>query len=292
VLLETAHQKHFKGLIAPTGTAALAMVREVKPAAVTLDIHLPDLDGWQVLSRLKRDLAVRHIPVQIITVDEGAKFVEKQGALACLTKSDQQEALNRAFEQLRQFVDRPMKNLLLVEQDEAQRNSILELIGNSDVRTIAVGTAQDALVALRSERFDCVIVPPALPDMTCGQLLEEMARESRSGRLPVILYAMEDLPPQEDARLKSLPGTLLVKSVRSPERLLDETSLCLHRNTATLPERQRRILEGLHESALAGKKALIVDDDIRNIFAMTSMLERFKMSVISAEAARRRWTTC
>jgi HAMP domain-containing protein/signal transduction histidine kinase/CheY-like chemotaxis protein len=286
VLLEMARQKGFKALIASSGAVALSMVREFKPAAVTLDIHLPDMDGWQVLSRLKRDLAVRHIPVHVISVDEDLKPAGAQGALACLTKSEQQEALTRAFDHLREFVDRPVRNLLLVEHDEAQRNQLSDLIGNGDVRTIAVATAQDALGALRAVQFDCVIVPPALPDMSCVQLLEEMAKESRAVRLPVILYSARNLPPDEDARLKALPETLLLKNVRSPERLLDEASLMLHRNTAKLPERQRRILEGLHESALVGKKALLVDDDIRNIFAMTSMLERFKMSVISAESGK------
>ncbi|MEO8429044.1 MAG: response regulator, partial [Verrucomicrobiota bacterium] len=283
ILLATAHEKGFKGLIAPHGAAALAMAREAKPAAITLDIHLPDMDGWQVLNRLKVDLATRHIPIQVISVDEAVKSGRTQGALNCFKKPEQQQALNAAFDELRTFVERPVKSLLLVEDDESQRCNISELIGNGDVRTTAVTTGEAALTALRTERFDCMILDPKLPDMSGVQLLEEIRKETWARHLPVIIYSSKDIPKHEDTQLTNLARTILLKTVRSPERLLDETALLLHRDTAKLTLNQRRMLETLHESALDGKKALLVDDDIRNIFAMTSMLERFKMNVVSAE---------
>jgi CheY-like chemotaxis protein len=173
--------------------------------------------------------------------------------------------------------------LLLVESDLVQRQQLTELIGNGDVDTTAVGTGEEALGAIRGQHFDCMILTPTLSDMSGGQLLEAIGRESGTRPLPVVFYTAEDSPSEESLEIGTLADTILLKNVHSPAQLLDETSLLLHRNTATLPERQRRMLETLHESALVGKKTLLVDDDIRNIFAMTSMLERFQMKVVSAE---------
>jgi HAMP domain-containing protein/signal transduction histidine kinase/CheY-like chemotaxis protein len=282
ILLEMAHTKGFKGIVVPAGSAAIAMARELKPDAITLDLHLPDLDGWRVLDRLKMDWGTRHIPVQIISVDEKQGSELSRGALSYITKTDRKETLEQAFDELKSFTGRTVKNLLVVEDDEIQRASITDLIGNGDVKTTLVGSGREALDALSQQQFDCMVLDLGLPDMSGVQLLEEIKKEGAK-KLPVIIYTAKDLLDEEATRLKELAETIVVKDARSPERLLDETALFLHRNVARLPERQRRMLEFLHHGVLEGKKVLLVDDDIRNIFAMTSVLERFKMHVVSAE---------
>ncbi len=282
ILLEMAHGKGFKGIVVPAGSAAIAMARELKPDAITLDLHLPDLDGWRVLDRLKMDWATRHIPVQVISVDEKQGQELARGALSFVTKSEKKETLEQAFDELKNFTGRPVKNLLVVEDDEIQRMSITDLIGNGDVKTTMVGSGREALDALSQQHFDCMVLDLGLPDMPGVQLLEEIKKEG-ARKLPVIIYTAKDLLEEEESKLKQLAETIVVKDARSPERLLDETALFLHRNVARLPERQRRMLEFLHHGVLEGKKVLLVDDDIRNIFAMTSVLERFKMNVVSAE---------
>jgi HAMP domain-containing protein/signal transduction histidine kinase/CheY-like chemotaxis protein len=283
VLLEMAHDREFKAVVAQRGSAALAMARELKPDAITLDIHLPDFDGWRVLDRLKVDLATRHIPVQIITVEEDNEPALTQGALGYLVKSQNKETLREAFSELKGFVERPMRNLLLIEDDEIQQMTIRDLIGNGDVKTTVVASGKDALEALHNSKFDCMVLDLGLPDMSGVELLEKIKNEPQSRSTPIIIYTARDLLHEEEIRLRRLAENIVLKDVRSPERLLDETALLLHRNAAKLPERQRKMLESLHQGVLEGKKVLLVDDDIRNIFAMTSVLERFKMNVISAE---------
>jgi CheY-like chemotaxis protein len=281
-----AHEKGFKGVVAPRGSAGLAMARELKPDAITLDVHLPDFDGWRVLDRLKVDLATRHIPIQVISVDENTEPALTQGTLGYLRKSEKTETLSAAFDGLKEFIERPVKNLLLVEDDEIQSTSIRELIGNGDVKTTVVATGKDALAELQNKKYDCMVLDLGLPDMSGVELIEQIKQQSQSKSLPIVVYTAKDLLAEEETRLKALAESVLIKDVRSPERLLDETALHLHRNAAKLPERQRKMLEGLHHAVLEGKKVLLVDDDIRNIFAMTSVLERFKMHVVSAENGR------
>ena len=283
VLVEAAREKGFKALVSARGAAALAMARELKPDAITLDIHLPDCDGWRVLDRLKIDLATRHIPIQIITVDPDQHPALTRGALSYLTKSDQREPVEKAFDELKKFIERPIKNLLVVDDDDVQRTNIAELIGNGDVQTTAVASGHDALASIQSEKFDCVILDLGLPDMSGVELIDQIKKLDDSRRLPVIVYTANDIPNEERARLKKVADRIVVKDAGSPERLVDETALLLHRKAASLPERQRKMIEKLYESVLDGKRVLLVDDDIRNIFAMTSVLERFGMQVLSAE---------
>jgi HAMP domain-containing protein/signal transduction histidine kinase/DNA-binding response OmpR family regulator len=282
-LLDLAHQKGFKGVISARGITALVLAQEIKPDAITLDLHLPDGDGWRVMDRLKVDLATRHIPVQIISVDDNPHPVLSRGALGFVKKTQDKEPLDQALDELKSFVERPMKNLLLVEDDEVQRNSITDLIGNGDVHTIVATTGQEALAALEGTCIDCVVLDLGLPDTSGLELLEQIKRDPKCRRIPIIVYTAQDLPPEVEARVRQLAEKVLIKDPRSPERLLDETALLLHRNATKLPDRQRRILEDLHHGVLEGKKVLLVDDDIRNIFALTSVLERFKMTVLSAE---------
>ena len=283
LLLELAHENGFKGVIAQKGGSALEMAHELQPSAVTLDLHLPDLDGWQVLDRLKMDLKTRHIPVQIITVEEDKAPRLCQRTLGFISKSANRTDLARALARLKEFAVTSVRNLLVVEDDAAQTLQIRETIGNGDVKTKVVTTAKEALEALQSERFDCMVLDLILPDMPGAELLQQVKSSSDSRSLPVIVYTGKDLAAEEVTKLKCLADSILVKDPQSPERLLDQTALLLHRSVLRLPERQRKMLEAFHQGVLDGRKVLLVDDDIRNIFAMTSILERFKMRPISAE---------
>src|SRR5439155_22537603 len=177
-----------------------------------------------------------------------------QGALAYLTKSERKESLTDAFEHLKAFIERPIRNLLLVEDDDTQREAIADLIGNGDVKTTSVGTGQDALSAIALEKFDCMVLDLGLPDMSGVALLEQIKNGEATRSIPIVVYTARDLPKEEETKLRDLAESILIKDVRSPERLLDETALLLHRNASKLPERQRRILEALHHAVLESKK--------------------------------------
>lgn len=288
ILLDLSREQGFKALVATRGDVGLAMAREYKPAAIMLDIRLPVMDGWTVLDRLKHDPSTRHIPIHIMTVEEGQQRSLQQGAIAYLQKPISSEALSQALSDIKRFVERPVKKLLVVEDDEIQRQSIVDLIGNSDVASTAVGTGAAALEALKSERFDCIVLDLGLPDMNGLELIEQIKKQPNLGYLPIIVYTGKQLTLQEETLLRRISDTIIVKDVRSPERLLDETALFLHRVQANLPAPKRLMLEQLQQNdpILANKKVLIVDDDVRNIFALTSLLEHYQMQILYAENGR------
>jgi HAMP domain-containing protein/CheY-like chemotaxis protein/signal transduction histidine kinase len=288
ILLDMCREQGFKGLVATRSEMGLAMAHEFSPDAIMLDVRLPDMDGWTVLDRLKHDSTTRHIPVHMMSIEEGQQRSLQLGAIAFLQKPASSEALSQALSEIKGFVERPVKNLLVVEDDETQRHSVVELIGNSDVSTTAVGTGAEALEALQSGRFDCIVLDLGLPDMSGLELIEQIKQNPNLGYLPIIIYTGKELAPQEATELRRLSDTIIVKDVRSPERLLDETALFLHRVQANLPEPQRLMLEQLQQTdpVLSNKKVLIIDDDVRNIFALTSMLEQHQMQVLYAENGR------
>ncbi|WP_045234103.1 response regulator, partial [Deinococcus pimensis] len=288
VLLDLARERGFKGLVATRGDAALTLAAQYRPTAITLDLHLPDTSGWSVLDRLKHDGATRHIPVHIISSDEESLLGRKLGALDFLTKSPDRDALHRAFGKIDDFLARRVKNLLVVEDDTDQRRSIVELIGNGDVKTTPVTTGQEALAAMRATAFDCVVLDLKLPDMSGFDLIKEMQKDPALRALPIIVYTAADLTRSQETQLRRVAKSIIVKDVRSPERLLDEVTLFLHRVEANLPEPQRQLIESVRKNdpQLAGKRVLVVDDDIRNIFALTAVLERHGMQVYTAENGR------
>ncbi|MGB3266393.1 MAG: HAMP domain-containing protein [Microcoleus sp.] len=288
ILVDMAQEQGFKALVALRSDIGLAMAREFKPTAIMLDLNLPVMDGWTVLDRLKHDPTTRHIPVHIVSVEEGRQRSLQLGAIAYLQKPVSHEALSKALTDIKGFVERPVKNLLVVEDNETQRLSIVDLIGNHDVSTTAVGSGAEALETLNSGHFDCIVLDLGLPDMTGFELIEQIKQEPSLKNLPIIVYTGKELTRAEETQLKRMAETIIVKDVRSPERLLDETALFLHRVQANLPQAKRQMLEQLYQtdSTLAGKKVLIVDDDVRNIFALTSMLERHLMQIVFAENGR------
>ncbi|PMB48518.1 hybrid sensor histidine kinase/response regulator, partial [Fischerella thermalis CCMEE 5330] len=285
ILLDMVRQNEFKGIVAHSGNTGLALAQQYQPSAIILDIRLPGMDGWAVLDRLKHDANTRHIPVHVMTVEEGKQRSLQQGAIAYLQKPISSETLHQAITKIKGFVERRVKNLLVVEDDENQRQSIVDLIGNTDVGTTAVSTASEALQAIGNGQFDCVVLDLGLPDMNGFELIEQIKQSPNGEALPIIVYTARELTRAEDVQLRRIAETIIVKDVRSPERLLDETALFLHRVQADLPAPKRQILEQLQNSdfQLAGKKVLIIDDDVRNIFALTSMLERYQMQIFYAE---------
>jgi HAMP domain-containing protein/CheY-like chemotaxis protein/signal transduction histidine kinase len=286
ILLDMAHEKGFRGLVATRGETGLALAKRFRPDAVTLDIALPDMEGWTVLDRLKHEKATRHIPVHIISGDETGNRGLRLGAFASLEKPVTKDALDDAFAKIRGFVERSNKSLLVVEDNEQQRSAITELIGEGDVEITAVGSGEEALQVLRERHFDCMVLDLGLPDMSGFEFIERMKSDQNIGEIPIVVYTGRELTKKEETELKRMAEAIIIKDVRSPDRLLDETALFLHRVEANLPEHKRQLLEQLHESdpVLAGKTALIVDDDMRNIYALTSLLERHKMRVLYAES--------
>ncbi len=289
ILLRAARDKGFKGIVAARGDDGLKLAGEFKPTAITLDLHLPDMDGWVVLERLKRNPDTRHIPVEIISVEDNRPRGLRYGAFEYLVKPVTVESLRKALADVNKFVEREVKDLLVADGDEQHRNNVLDLIGSGDdVRIKAVASGKDALAALKEKRYDCIVLDLNLPDIPVADLFEAIQGLDLTRDVPVIVYGMDELSQQEREGLKSLVLKGIVKEVRTPERLFDETALFLHRVMSKLPEERRQMLEKLYLSAdsLAGKKVLVVDDDVRNIFALTAVLERHKMAVLSAENGR------
>ncbi|MBH8551243.1 response regulator [Nostocaceae cyanobacterium CENA357] len=288
ILLEMARQQDFKVIVALQSKQGLALAQHFKPDAITLDIHMPEMDGWTMLDRLKHDPETRHIPVHIFSVDDREQRGLQLGAITYLQKPVSPEILTQVFTDIKGFIERKVRNLLVIEDDPVQAQSIIELIGNNDVQSTAVGTGAEALLILKSQRFDCIVLDLGLPDMSGLELIEQIKQEPSLLKLPIIIYTGKELTRQEDTQLRGLAETIIIKNVRSPERLLDETALFLHRVQANLPQPKRQILEQLHQTdpVLTNRKILIVDDDLRNIFALTSFLESYQMEVLFAENGR------
>jgi CheY-like chemotaxis protein len=288
VLCDLAHDKGLKVLVAMRGAEALALAREYKPSAVSLDVFLPDMLGWTVLNHLKQDPATRHIPVQMLTLDEDRHHGLARGAFAFVTKPTTPEAIEQALSRIKEYASPRRKRLLVVEDNPAEQLSIRELLGYDDIDVRAVGSGSDALNAMKDENFDCVVLDLRLPDMSGFDVLEQVRDTPTLSDLPVVVFTGKELTPEEDARLHTLARSVVVKGVESPERLLDETALFLHRIVSELPVEKQRMLDRLHRSdeALVGRKVLIVDDDVRNIFALSSVLERRGMKVLTAGTGR------
>jgi len=287
-LLDFAREKNFKGIVTHRGDSALSLARDFQPAAILLDIDLPDIDGLTVLERLKRDPGTRHIPVHVMSAMRERERSLRSGAISYINKPVSREMLQEEFTRIQKFLMGGKRSLLVVEDDMAQRESIIGLIGDSDVRIVTVETGAAAMEALAGQHFDCMVLDLTLPDISGFDLLDQIGKQPLLRDLPIVIYTAAELGRKEVTKLKRYAKTIVMKDARSPERLLDETALFLHRSHASLPDLQRRILEEIHaaDGGLAGRKVLIVDDDLRNIFALSSLLERQQMQVLFAENGR------
>ena len=288
MLCDLAHDNGFKVLVATRGAEALALAHEFHPTAISLDVFLPDMLGWTVLNHFKQDPRTRHIPVQMLTLDEDRQHGLARGAFSYLIKPATSEQLKSAFARMKEYTAPRRKRLLVVEDNPAEQLSIRELLGYEDIDVEIASSGSQALAAIDERPFDCVVLDLRLPDMSGFEILERFRDTPSLSDLPVVVFTGKDLSPEEDARLRLLARSVVVKGVESPERLLDETALFVHRVVTDLPPEKRKMLDLLHHSdeALVGKKVLVVDDDVRNIFALSSVLERRGMTVLTAGTGR------
>ena len=288
ILLELSRQQGFKGIVALSGDVGLACAQEYKPDAILLDICLPGMNGWTVMDRIKHDPNLRHIPVHITSVDDVRQRSLRSGAFSFLQKPADEDKLSEVFDRIKKFQKKGLKQLLILEDDETQRDALIELIGNGDVKVTAVEKAQQALTKLKSKQFDCMVMDLMLPDMDGFELIERIKTMPQLINLPIIIYTGKELTKTEYTKLHSVAETVIVKDVGSPERLLDETALFLHRVETKLPDSKRKMLQQVHENdpTLHARKVLIVDDDVRNIYALSTILEGHDTNTLYAESGK------
>jgi len=284
ILVDLARDKGFKALLAMRGDDALNLAKQYQPTAVSLDVFLPDMLGWNVLSQLKQNPLTRHIPVQIVSLDEDRQHGLARGAFAFVNKPTTREGIDEALSRIKEFAEPRKKRLLIVEDNATEQMSIRELLGHDDIEIANAATGSEALNALQQHPADCVVLDLRLPDMSGFEVLERMRADAGLADIPVVVFTGRELSAEEDAQLHTMARSIVVKGVESPERLLNETALFLHRVITDLPPEKQHMLERLNSSDedLVGRTVLLVDDDPRNIFALSSALERRGMNVLTA----------
>jgi CheY-like chemotaxis protein/two-component sensor histidine kinase len=275
ILYDLAHELNFQCLIASTGEEALAAAAQFLPHAVILDIGLPDHSGLTVLDRMKHDARTRHIPVHVVSAGDYAQTALSLGAVGYMLKPVKRDQLAEALQSLESRLSQRMRRVLVVEDDPVQRESLQKLLGSQEVETVGAGSASDCLHELRQSTFDCMVLDLSLPDASGYSLLETLSREDAYSFPPVIVYTGRDLSVDEEQRLRRYSKSIIIKGAKSPERLLDEVTLFLHQVVSDLPAEQQRMLERARsrDAALEGRRILVVEDDVRNVFALTSILE-------------------
>ena len=285
ILYDFCRERYFQCVVSHEGVLGFDLAIKYRPAAIILDRNLPDIPGLKVLNMLKECPAPRHIPVHIMSVEDRPDNAFDLGAIGYLTKPVQEEDLDRTFIQIKGMIDKRVKDLLVVEDDPVLRASIVELIGNGDVKASSVGTGAEALEALRTGAYDCVVLDLRLPDMTGFELLKAMEKDDQIAAPPVIVYTGKELSREEEQALRKYAESIIVKGVSSEERLLDETALFLHRTVQNLPENKQEMLARLHDRdhIFKGKRILLVDDDMRNVFALSGILQEREIVVFKAE---------
>jgi len=283
ILVDMAHSNNLKAVVALRGATALSLAREFKPGAVTLDIALPDMVGWTILDRLKHDPATRHIPVHVISGDDNRRRGLALGAMTYLQKSVGSGSIDEAFRAIQHSMDRGIKKLLVVGEG-AHRDDLKSAIGGEDIQIITATRGEEALFLLEKERADAIVLDMHLQDMSVLHFMQEVHKE---GKPPIILFD-DKMNNGDEVDLSEVSQSGIIRHASSLERLLDETVLMLHRPESALSERQRQILAEMrkNDSALADKKVLVIDDDLRNIFALTSLLEHHDIKVLHAENGR------
>ena len=274
IVRDLAREVGFQCLVAGTAEEALDLAKTYKPSAVVLDVGLPDQSGLTVLDRLKRDDATRHIPIHVISGADHSQTALSLGAVGYLVKPVKREELSDVLGTLEAKLTTTMRRVLIVEDDKVQREAVASLLGSRDVKTVGVGTAAECLELLKTETFDCMVLDLTLPDASGFSLLETLS-EGGQAFPPVIVYTGHDLSPDDEQRLRRYSNSIIIKGAKSPERLLDEVSLFLHQVVADLPPEQQKMIQKARnrDAVLEGRRILIVEDDIRNVYSLTSVLE-------------------
>ncbi|WP_429001386.1 response regulator [Xanthomonas arboricola] len=287
-LVDLAHELDFDCVVAPSAEEALRLAAELRPSGILLDIGLPDASGLSVLERLKRDPATRHIPVHVVSALERSQIALELGAVGYLIKPATRELLAGAIRQLEDTNARAVRRLLIVEDDSALRANLELLLARDQLEIIAVGSIAEAMQQLAGSTFDCMVTDLALPDGSGYDLLERMAGNDAVAFPPVIVYTGRALTRDEEQRLRRYSKSIIIKGVRSPERLLDEVTLFLHSVEASLPSDQQRLLREARrrDAVLDGATVLLAEDDVRNIFALSSVLEPLGVTLQIARNGR------
>jgi len=286
ILVSLVRERDFKAIVAEDGSTGLVLAERYAPSAIILDIGLPKMDGFGVMERLKSNPKIRHIPVHFMSASDQSQDAKRMGAIGYLSKPVNMGQLDEAFRKIDQFISSSAKKVLLVTTCAQRKQQILDLIQNDDVKVTTVGKQTEISKQLQKTRFDCMIVDSSVEKSICTNLLKQFKEKDNPNllNLPIIIYADRDLTSEEEALLKKCENTITVKSVHSPERLLDETTLFLHQLETNLSKEKQKMLRLVHdkEAILEGKKVMIVDDDVRNTFALMSFLEGKNMEVIVA----------
>lgn len=285
ILMSVAREMKFGALVAETGDEGLALAKSLQPNAIVLDVRLPDHSGMIVLDQLKMNTKTRHIPVHVISSEDFSRSALEMGAIGYMLKPVKKDELLVAFQNMSSAMEQRVKRVLIVEDDPVQRNHITQLISDSNVEVTAVETSGEALVQLSQKTFDCMIMDLSLPDMSGHELLSKLSNESSTYSFPpVIVYTARDLTDEEEQKLRLYSGSIIIKGAKSPERLLSEVTLFLHKVETELPPERQKMLRDLRsrEKNLENRTILVVDDDVRNIFALTSALETHGAKVLTA----------
>jgi len=285
ILLKQANKKGFKCLSASTGEDGLLLAAKYKLQAIILDMELPGINGHNVLHELKANPSLRHIPVHIISANERSLEPMKEGAVEYLMKPVNKNDLEEAFNRIENFVNRKIKNLLIIEDNENSRKAMRILIGNGDVKCLEAGTGKEALAMYEQNNIDCIILDIGLPDISGFDLIHKLENIKGHNIPPIIIYTGKELTKEENNELQKYAESIIIKGIKSEERLLDETALFLHRTVSNLPESKQVIINNLYDkqSVFHSKKILLVDDDSRNVFALSKILQERGMEIIKAE---------
>jgi signal transduction histidine kinase/DNA-binding response OmpR family regulator len=274
IVRDLSHELGFQCIVAGTAEEALSLAKQYRPSAIVLDIGLPDQSGLTVLDRLKRDDATRHIPIHVVSGADHSQTALSLGAIGYLVKPVQRDDLATALQNLQSKLASTVRRVLIVEDDDVQREAVRKLLATGDVETVGVGTAADCIEALGRQTFDCMVLDLSLPDATGFSLLETLSSEGHAFP-PVIVYTGHDLSPDDEQKLRRYSHSIIIKGAKSPERLLDEVSLFLHQVVADLPPEQQKMIQQARnrDAVLEGRRILIVEDDVRNVYSLTSVLE-------------------
>jgi CheY-like chemotaxis protein/methyl-accepting chemotaxis protein len=288
LLYDLAHEHRFKCLIAYDGESGLHYADYYLPGAIILDIGLPGIDGHEVMSRLKTNSRTRHIPVHFMSAADKTLDALKQGAIGYLHKPVDRESLESAFERIESVVSGQNHRLLIIEDDEITRKSICGLMAGEGIEITAVDSAESGIELLNNNTYDCLILDLGLKEMSGFDLLEMIKKDEKINTLPVVVYTSKELTKEEDLKLQRYADSIIIKGARSFERLLSETTLFLHQIESKLPPKKQEMLKKFHnkEDVLEGKTILVVDDDMRNVFALTSFLENYNIRIVNAKNGR------
>ncbi|RZI57316.1 MAG: response regulator, partial [Zymomonas sp.] len=284
IVCDLSREAGFQCLVAGTAEEALELARRFKPSAIVLDLGLPDQSGLSVLDRLKRADATRHIPIHVVSGSDHQQTAFSLGAMGYLVKPVKREDLSHALEALEAQLTRTMRRVLIVEDDPVQRDAVGKLLAGPEIETVGVGTAAECLKLLKEQTFDCMVLDLTLPDASGFSLLETLSNDGEAGFPPVIVYTGHDLSSEDEQQLRRYSSSIIIKGAKSPERLLDEVTLFLHQVVSDLPPEQQKMIQQSRnrDAVLEGRRILIVEDDVRNVYSLTNILEPRGAKVVIA----------